>query len=91
MIALPSAVPTERGQSQLTMSCLFSSSKVSPPKNSDHLHVVYHLCSISVDRKQSIRTHVYPATDVHSPSASNPEHAYSMYKLSSWNLPLESE
>jgi hypothetical protein len=91
MIALPSGLPTESGRSGLTMSCLISPSNVSPPNNSDHLHVIDHLYSISVDRKQSIRTHVYPATDVHSPSASNPEHACSMYKLSSSTLRLESE
>jgi hypothetical protein len=91
MIALPSALPIERRRRQLTMSCLISPSKVSLANNLVHLHVVYHLCSISVDRKQSIRTHVYPAINVHSPSRSSPEHAYSMYKLFFSTLPLESE
>jgi hypothetical protein len=67
MIALPSALPTERGRSRLTMSYLISPSKVSLANNLGYLHVIYHLYSISLDRKQSMGTHVYPATNVHSP------------------------
>ena len=89
MIELPSALYSRQGPGRLTKSYVISPSKVSLPNDLDHLHVIYHFYLISLNRTQSIGTHVYPATDVRNPSRNIPEHACSTYKLSSSTLLLE--
>lgn len=89
MIELPSALYSRQEPGRLTISYIISPSKVNLPNDLDHLHVVYHLYPISLNRKQSMGTHVYPATNVRNPSRNIPEHACSTYKLSVWTLLLE--